>query len=757
MSARRRIAELLGAGALSIMLAAGAGWGVSQPTTRDDSTRVAGTDPAVAQVWSAARAGSEDQLRDRLSSLGTSSAVNPALLSSIELFQGNLAKRESDRAEQLAEVQGKIAEHLATFTEGHSLIALSDGLTAAVELQMLMHNDTAFFAMQSVRDLLAAGIPAAKAAEANDDWMMASELFYRLDAIKDVSGEFQTDLDRLSQRLEMIRMYVPERLWELRNKRRLAEELSALPAYNAYGDDFHTKLKGVTSSMVSRALLRAATNHVERRSNGEDTGVDLRTMLIGGLEAVRVMATTTDLQQAFVGLQDDHDRNAFIGSLNGLVASLNAADRVDGGDLRDVVSTLLKSSGRTVGLMDEALLHEFGNGALNQTDTYTAIIWPDELSRFRRSTQGEFYGVGIQIQLDELMNIEIVTPLEGTPAQRAGVRTGDIIKSVDGISAVGLSLDQAIEVITGPAGTPVVLGMERTLDDDTVTQVEFKLHRAKVDLPSVKGWRKVGPGDRDWDWFIDADSGIGYVWLTGFTEDTTEDFDYAIDLMRHSPSGLQGLILDLRYNPGGLLDQAVSISNRFVEDGLIVRTETSSGVVTEKQNARKLPTNMSLAGVPVVVLVNEGSASASEIVAGAIQAGAKRNHTQALVLGQRSFGKGSVQNVFALSGGVAAMKLTTQYYKIDAPRMIHRRPGSVEWGIEPDLAVEMLPSQQQDMLLLRREADVLPLDENGDIIENDDRPNPDSLIAEGIDLQAQTALVLLQSQAGQNTRQAKGD
>lgn len=757
MTARRRIAGLLGAGTLSLMLAAGAGWGVSQPATRDSSVRVASADPVVARVWSAARAGSEDRLRDQLSNLAADTAVNSALLSSIELFQDNLEKRDTNRAEQLAEVESKIAEQLGAFNEGHSLIALSDGLTAAVELQMLMNDDTAFFAIQSVRELLAAGEPSARAAEANDDWMMASELFYRLDALKDVTGEFQPDLDRLSQRLEMIRMYVPERLWELRNERRLAEELTALPAYNAYGDDFHTKLKGITQSMVSRALLRAATNHVERRSVGQDTGVDLRSMLIGGLDSVLVMATTTDLKQAFDGLQDDRSRNAFLGSVKGLITSLKTAERVDGGDLRDVMETLLDSSDETVRIMEEALLHEFGNGALDETDTYTAIIWPDELSRFRRSTQGEFYGVGIQIQLDEMQNIEIVTPLEGTPAQRAGVRTGDIIKTVDGISAVGLSLDQAIEVITGPAGTPVVLGMERELEDGSLTQIDFKLRRAKVDLPSVKGWRKVGPGDRDWDWFIDDESGIGYVWLTGFTEDTTEDFDYAIDLMRNSPSGLHGLILDLRYNPGGLLDQAVSISNRFVDEGLIVRTETSSGVVTEKQNARRIPASMSVSDIPVVVLVNEGSASASEIVSGAIQAGAKRNGTQAIILGQRSFGKGSVQNVFALSGGVAAMKLTTQYYKIDAPRMIHRRPGSTEWGIEPDLAVEMLPSQQQDMLLLRREADVLPLDENGDIIANDDRPDPDSLISEGIDLQAQTALVLLQSQAGKSSRQANQD
>jgi len=712
---------------------------------------------AVSNVWNAAESGSESGLRDRLGDLGAATAVDPALLSSIELYQTNLAQREATRTEKVEEVRTEIEDAFAAFKDSGSRIKLSEALTSAVELQMLLSEDEAFFADTTVASLLDEARTGAAQAEADADWIMASELYYRLDAVYDRSGEFQPDLDRLTKRLGMIRLYAPERLWALRNERRLDEDLDPLPPYNAYGDDFRTKLDGINRAMVYKALSRAAMNHVERQNPDNLDGVNLRAMLHAGLGAVQTMATTTDLEAAFPRLADETQRAAFISKLNAIARDLDRQKRLDGSDIRNTLESVLDASEDTVAIMPEALIHEFGNGALEETDTYTAVIWPDELARFRRSTQGEFYGVGIQIQLDEMMNIEIVTPLEGTPAQRAGIRTGDVIKSVDGISAVGLSLDQAIEVITGPAGTPVTLGVERKQEDGSLAELEFELARAKVDLPSVKGWRKVGPGDRDWDWFIDEESGIGYIWLSGFTEDTTEDFDYAVQAMRHSPSGLQGLILDLRYNPGGLLDQAVSISNRFVNEGLIVRTETADGIVTERQHARRLPGALSVQDVPVVVLVNEGSASASEIVAGAIQAGARRGNVQALILGQRSFGKGSVQNVFALEGGIAAMKLTTQYYKIDAPRMIHRRPGSTEWGIEPDLAVEMLPSQQQDMLLLRREADVLPLDEHGEIINNDERPDPDTLLTDGIDLQVQTALVLLQSQAVGQSRQAKRD
>ena len=402
--------------------------------------------------------------------------------------------------------------------------------------------------------------------------------------------------------------------------------------------------------------------------------------------------------------------------------------------------------------MEEALLHEFGNGAMSALDDYTAIIWPDELSRFRRSTQGEFIGIGVQIQLDELQNIKIVTPLEGTPAQRAGVRSDDIIKKIDGLSAIGLGLDQAVEIITGPANTKVTVTVERMGDNGEPFEKDFTIVRQKIDLPTVKGWSKTGPGDTDWNYFIDEQDGIGYLRLTGFTQDSTSEFDRAVSTMKSQ--GLNALILDLRYNPGGLLDQAVQLASRFVSRGMIVKTVDASGITESLNDAVRVPDRMKVNDIPVIVLINEGSASASEILSGAIQAGAHQGKLDALVLGNRSFGKGSVQNVYLLPGATAAMKVTTNYYQIDAPRMIHKVPGSTEWGIEPDLKVDMLPSQQQDALLLRRDADVLPLDENGNIIQDAERPDPNTLITDGTDLQVNTALVLLKSQTRSSSEKA---
>ena len=209
---------------------------------------------------------------------------------------------------------------------------------------------------------------------------------------------------------------------------------------------------------------------------------------------------------------------------------------------------------------------------------------------------------------------------------------------------------------------------------------------------------------------------------------------------------MKSLILDLRYNPGGLLDQAVEIASRFVPGGMIVKTVDAMGIPQEQPTARRVADRYSLTDLPVIVLINEGSASASEIVAGAVQASAHRGQANALVVGQRSFGKGSVQNVFMLPGGTGAMKLTTHYYRVDSPRMIDKMPGATEWGVEPDLKVEMLPDQQADALMLRRDADVLPIDEKGRIMTEVERPDPNTLLTDGIDLQVQTALVLLQTQ-----------
>ena len=742
-------ARMIGAALVSASLLGMAMPAMAQSQTQSQSqnqTRAGSSAVADARLWQIARTGDEQTLLDLINNrVMAESALDPGVRDSLELFRTNHAKRETERNERKAEVSKELDDQLAAFDAERSAIALSDALSRAVQLQLLTRDPDAFFSDPRIVRLIKDAERVARESERQGDWMIASELFYRLDTIHDPADTYKEDVQRLGTRLSMIRLYAPERLWELRNNRRLAEGLDPLPPYNPFGDDYRTKLQSVDSTMIRTAIQRSAAQHVGRTTTTNPEGVTLNALIMGGLDAVRTMATTTDLAATFPGLGDAGKRESFLARIDERRAQVAAWNRpASAFDLRQVVDGVVVDAQTTVGIMPQAVLHEFGNGAMGELDTYSAFIWPDELARFRRSTEGEFIGVGIQIQLDELQNITVVAPLEGTPAQRAGVRSGDILKKIDGITAVGLGLDQAVEVITGPANTHVKLTVERKDEDDNITEITFDLVRQRIDLPTVKGWSKTGAGDQDWDWFIDRDNGIGYIRLTGFTDDSAREFDRAVAAMRLQ--GLQGLILDLRYNPGGLLDQAVEISSRFVPEGVIVKTVDAIGVPQEQQNARRQPGRQSLSNLPTIVLINEGSASASEIVAGAVQSAAQQGKTNALVVGQRSFGKGSVQNVYMLPGGSAAMKLTTHYYRVDSPRMIHKLPGATEWGVDPDLAVEMLPAQQAAALLLRRDADVLPLDENGNIMTQVERPDPNTLLTDGIDLQVHTALVLLQTQ-----------
>jgi carboxyl-terminal processing protease len=277
--------------------------------------------------------------------------------------------------------------------------------------------------------------------------------------------------------------------------------------------------------------------------------------------------------------------------------------------------------------------------------------------------------------------------------------------------------------------------MERTGQD-----MDIALNRDRIPLKTIKGWKRTGARDDDWDWFIDPDNRIGYVRLTNFQEDTTRDLHRAIDAMK--AKGVNGLVLDLRFNPGGLLTQAVSVANTFIDDGVVVYTEAAGGVRTDTQRA--IRTQQRLRDVPIVVLINEGSASASEIVAGAMRHYADQGKLRAMLVGQRTYGKGSVQNVLNLSAN-SMLKLTMQYYFLPNGICIHRREHAKSWGVDPHLAIEMLPQQTSDALTLRQDADspqAWMQNEAGK-----EAPNPDKLLTDGLDLQLESALFILRSQA----------
>jgi len=731
------IALMLSAGLFPAHAALGQATAVAPPVIAQSTTLA----DASTRAWADARLGKADAAIAALKGLPVDSTASEVsdLRASVDLLERNLAKREATRAEKITETSKKLDE-LLTKPDAESL---SEALKEAVGLHWLRTDKAAFKAEPRTRDLISRADTAAKAAEAKGRWFTANELFFRLNALLEEEGIYKADVRRLGLRLSMIRLYAPQEFWKLRNDERVKAGKSPLPPYNNLGENYVKKIEFISSGMVRTAIVNAANQQIDRKP--------LKDVLAGGIESLRTFATTTDLQAVFPGLANQAKLDAFLAYLSTWDTRLaDPAFTATRGTADELFTGLLATNTKTINVPDNALLHELGNGSMSRLDEFTAIIWPDEVPRFDRMTQGNFVGVGVQIQIDEATQlIKIVTPLEGTPAQRAGIKAGDLIKRIDGQSADGISLNQAVDLITGEANSRVTVTMQRDTeqadkDGKTVTQdIDFNLVRAIIPVTSVKGWKRTGAREDAWDWYIDPDNRIGYIRLTQFTEDTTADLRAAIKQMQ-ADKGLAGLILDLRFNPGGLLTEAVSVSNTFIDKGVIVSTEgTMQG---EKREAS--PEGTLAKGIPLAVLINEGSASASEIVSGAIRHYADIGQINAIVVGERSFGKGSVQNVWPLTNK-AKIKITTQYYKLPDGRILHRKPGASVWGVDPHMKVEMLPEVMADALKLRQDADVLPIDQNGRVIVDPrtPAPSPDKLITDGLDVQLQTALVLLKAKA----------
>jgi len=307
-------------------------------------------------------------------------------------------------------------------------------------------------------------------------------------------------------------------------------------------------------------------------------------------------------------------------------------------------------------------------GMLQSLDPYSQFLPPPKKEDLDIDTTGEFGGVGIEITLDEHKTLTVITPLEGTPAFNAGVQAGDRIWKINGESTDGMSLLDAVKRLRGKKGNPVNITV--THETNPREPVEITIVRDIIKIKSIVDVRMV-----------DDKAGIGYVRMTQFQEKTAQDMDAAInDLLEQ---GMQALILDLRFNPGGLLASAVKVCDRFIDKGVIVSTKGRNNVTKEVFRAHNAATYR----FPMAVLVSRQSASASEIVAGAVQ-----DHKRAVVIGSRTYGKGSVQSIISLNKGKCAMRLTTAYYYTPSGRLIHRKPDAGDdddWGIYPDIKVEM--------------------------------------------------------------------
>jgi carboxyl-terminal processing protease len=698
-------------------------------------------------VWQAAKTGDESRLESSLAAVPATRALTQA-----ERLKSGVAERDAHRAETLAERAKQRGEAEKEIADALAKDEISKALTAVVKYQTLSDRWNDALERDDVRALIALAEAANAKALETDDLLLAQEILFRLRTLNEenpdatVFDRYDDALDEVNRRIALIAQYAPQRLHGLRAAQatRLAPD-KPFPAWNpAFAEDWKEQLRGITKPMLSSALKTAANEHIS--SGG------WRPLILGGLEALDTLASTRLLDETFPTLDDDAKVSEFRAAVQRGRERLAAADakQVGRSDYNAILGEILQVNARTLGFPESMVLFEFGNGAVDALaktfdDQYSEIIWPERLRRFQQQVDGDFVGVGVLIRHDDTREIMIINPLEGSPAARGGVKSEDRIVAVDGVPTVGWALNKAVDSITGPRGKPVTLSLKR---EGATDPVEITLVRDTIKIRSVNGWWKKGldpAGNPEWDWFIDPAAGVGYVRLTSFNEDSFTDFNAAIESMR-AERPLHGLILDLRFNPGGLLKSAKDFTNLFLREGEVVSGKDRNGQVVWRLDAER--NKAPLADLPVVVLVNQGSASASEIVAGALQA-----HDIAVVIGDRTFGKGSVQTVHDVSdrAASAAVKLTTQYYYLPAcvgdaeGRCVHRKPGSPDWGVKPDLVVKMTPDQVEKSVELRQDADII---ENWkDEKDREPRPEVKGLLADNLDPQLEAALLILQARA----------
>ncbi|MBI4613166.1 MAG: S41 family peptidase, partial [Planctomycetes bacterium] len=295
---------------------------------------------------------------------------------------------------------------------------------------------------------------------------------------------------------------------------------------------------------------------------------------------------------------------------------------------------------------DETLFEGALRGMVDTLDPYSAYLDPESLEEMKVETEGKFGGLGIEVSLEDGW-ITVITPIEDTPAYEAGILAGDRIVEVEGESTEDMTLQEAVRRLRGKPGTQVTIGV---LSLGEAEPHEVVITRALIRVKSVK---RVG--------IVDAEAKIGYLALVSFQDDTTKELEEAIGRMEEQ--GARAFVIDLRNNPGGLFHESIYSADLFLEDGVIVSTRGRDSRANEEFLAQAKGT---LPPYPLVVLVNRGTASASEILAGALQ-----DHRRALVIGSRTWGKGSVQSIFELDGGKRAMKLTTARYYTPSGRSIH--------------------------------------------------------------------------------------
>ncbi|MFH1719108.1 MAG: S41 family peptidase [Planctomycetota bacterium] len=440
---------------------------------------------------------------------------------------------------------------------------------------------------------------------------------------------------------------------------------------------------------VERCKLLAEVIAAEARSNDSPEGEGKNTLsaIKDTWEPGKLSAWSSAMQ----ALLDE--TKAASGGLTGL----------DKKEFMAIVEKVLKINDSTVALPQPVLIAQFAEASLSALDPYTVIVWPKNVQDFEQMMTNEFMGIGIEISKQQ-GQLTVSSLLLDTPAFNSTLDAGDVIEAVEGIPTKDMSLACAAKKIKGPAGTKVKLKVRRPSANKKIPDKVFDvtITRDRIIVPTVRGWQRTKEGK--WLYFIDEKNRIGFVRLTSFSSDTAPGLEQVLQELE--TEGLNGLILDLRFNTGGLLDSAVDVVDKFVAEDLIVKRQPGLGRMPSYELAHKKGTHPNY---PLVILVNSGSASASEIVAGAL---ADKVHHRAILVGNRTHGKGSVQGITGWLGGGAQLKYTMAYYHLPSGQRVESREevekeGRKDWGVAPNVEVKLRSDELKKMIEVQRHNDVL--------------------------------------------------
>lgn len=523
-----------------------------------------------------------------------------------------------------------------------------------------------------VVEALENAVKAAQEYEAKGKWYAAARVYVRLQDLYPLNRDYRKALERCQDHIRLELTYEPESDWE-----------------SAVAD--------ISKDMAYDAFLKISTDYLKTP--------DFREAVLGALRQVLLMTKTPKLAKVFEKLNDKEAVSDFSTRVEARLRFAEAKDSLTVHELIAHFERVLEINEENGLFPQPVLVREFTYGALQPLDKFSDMIWPADVPEFNKHTQGRFSGVGIQIRKNDGEPILVVSPLKGSPAYRAGVRPGDLITRINGKNAAKYTITRAVREITGPVGTTVNLTVKRPGQEQ---EFELTLERQEINVESIKGFDR---DDHDaWKYMLDENQKIACVRLTNFTENSADELKKVLtDLTKQ---GLRGLIFDLRDNPGGPLKAAVDVSGMFLPPNKpIVSTRDRNSSPWEVSS----PGDVSYTDFPMIVLTSRYSASASEIVTGALQV-----HKRALVLGERTYGKGSVQQVLPLNRSrMAFLKLTTQLYYLPDGRCLHKDDDSVTWGVDPDISARVFPKERFKLYELQLKRDILKGKDQGELTDDD--------------------------------------